>query len=63
MPDINITIAGILNLLQNLNVHKASGPDQISSRVLKETAKSASPTLKTIFTYSVLYQMIGERQM
>ena len=28
MPDISITTAGILNLLQNLDIHKASGPDQ-----------------------------------
>ena len=41
MPDINITAAGILNLLQNLDVHKASGPDQVSSRILKETAEFA----------------------
>ena len=53
MPDISITTAGILNLLQNLDIHKASGPDQVSARVLKETAESAAPILKTIFTYSM----------
>jgi len=53
MPDISITTAGILNLLQNLDVHKASGPDQVSSRVLKETAQSTALILKTIFTYSM----------
>ena len=40
IPDINITTAGILKLLQNLDVHKATGPDQVSSRFLKETAES-----------------------
>ena len=53
MPDINITTAGILKLLQNLDVHKASGPDQVNSRVLKETVESIAPILKTIFTYSM----------
>ena len=53
MPDISITTAGILNLLQNLDIHKASGPDQVSARVLKETAESTAPILKTIFTYSM----------
>ena len=36
MPDFNITISGIKKLLHNLNVHKATGPDEISARVLKE---------------------------
>ena len=51
--DINITTAGILKLLQNLDIHKASGPDQISSRGLKETAKFITPILTTVFTYSM----------
>ena len=53
IPDIDITTAGILKLLQNLDIHKASAPDQISSRVLKVTAESTTPILKTIFTYSM----------
>ena len=32
---------------------KTSCPDQVSARVLKETAESAAPILKTIFTYSM----------
>jgi len=49
----HITTEGILNLLQNLDVHKASGPDEVDSRVLKETAESTAPILKTIFMYSM----------
>jgi len=51
MPDINITAPGILKLLQNLDVHKASGPDLISSRVLKKTAEPIAPILRTIFAF------------
>ena len=32
-----MTSAGITSLLHNLDVHKASGPDEISTRLLKET--------------------------
>ena len=54
MPDITITNAGILNLRNtNLDVNMASGPDQVSSTVLNETAESAAPILKTIFMYSM----------
>ena len=38
MSNIDITIQGIAKLLNGLNVHKASGPDPISTRFLKETA-------------------------
>ena len=31
MENINITTPGILTLLQNLNIHKASGPDRINT--------------------------------
>ena len=36
MPKISITISGIRKLLQNLDIHKAMGPDQISAEILKE---------------------------
>ena len=66
MPDISITTAGILKLLQNLDIHKASGPDQVSARVLKETAESVAPILKAILPtlwILVIHQMIGEKQI
>ena len=34
------------SLLQNLNIHKASGPDRISTTLLKETAEVTAPILK-----------------
>jgi hypothetical protein len=33
MPDIIITENGINKLLQNINIHKASGPDNIVAGV------------------------------
>ena len=48
MSDIHISWEGIYNLLLNINTHKACGPDQISGRVLKETA-DISPFLKVLF--------------
>ena len=52
MSDIEITSLGILNLLKNLNVHKASGPDGISPKVLKELAEDIAPMLSLIFKKS-----------
>ena len=53
MEDITITTPGIFTLLQNLNIHKASGPDTISTRLLKETAEVTAPILKLIFEKSL----------
>ena len=36
MSNIDITIQGIAKLLNGLNVHKASGPDLISTQFLKK---------------------------
>ena len=47
-------------LLNNLNIHKASGPDGLSARVLKECSSEISPMLALI---RALYQMIGGKQM
>jgi len=53
MTNINITTPGIFNLLKYLNIYKASGPDQISTRFLKETAEVVAPILKIIFETSL----------
>ena len=44
---------GVLKLLAGLNVSKASGPDQISCRVLKELASELAPILTCIFRQSI----------
>ena len=53
MPDIDITTSGIDALLSSLNIHKATGPDGISARVLKEMHSSIAPILKVIFDCSL----------
>ena len=52
MENINITTPGILTLLQNLNIHKASGLDRMSTILLKEIAEVTAPILKLIFERS-----------
>jgi hypothetical protein len=49
MPDIIITENGINKLLQNINIHKASGPDNI----LKECTTHIAPILTTLFSLSL----------
>ena len=53
MPDINITLQGIENLLNGLNIHKASGPDAISARMLKMTSDIIAPILQIVFQTSL----------
>ena len=43
----------LLNNLSCLNVHKASGPDLISTQFLKETADVIAPLLQFIFKVSL----------
>ena len=60
MPDINILLEGVYNLLLNINTDKACGPDQIHGRVLKETADIISPYLRTLFQGSLDSQVIPD---
>ena len=39
--------------LNNLNIHKASGPDGLSARVLKECSSEISPMLALIYNESL----------
>ena len=52
MPEIDITVEGIIKLLNNLDVSKAAGPDNIPNRILKLTAKQIAPVLQFIFKQS-----------
>jgi hypothetical protein len=47
-----IHVNGVRKLLEALNPHKASGPDQISSRFLKEMSSVIAPALTLIFQAS-----------
>jgi len=39
MPPMNITTGGVLQLLKELDPHKASGPDGIPSKFYRETCQ------------------------
>ena len=53
IPPINITTEGVLQLLQELDPHKASGPDGMPSKFLKETSVSIAPSLTLIYQASL----------
>jgi len=53
LPDLVIREEGILKLLKNINIHKASGPDEIPNRVLQTCASEIAPAITAIFKKSV----------
>ena len=53
MEDIVVDTDGVLKLLQQLKPHKASGPDRLPNRVLKELAPELAPILVDIFNQSL----------
>jgi hypothetical protein len=52
MANILFTKEGVEKLLKNLDPTKASGPDNISKRILKETATEVAPCLAIILQHS-----------
>lgn len=50
---ISISVDGVANLLQNLNPHKATGPDGIPAYFLKECSNEIAPILTLIFQCSM----------
>ena len=53
IPDIDISTDGVEKLLADLDVTKATGPDDIPSRILKMGAAEIAPALTTIFRRSL----------
>ena len=53
MPSITVTSPGVEKLLHNLSPHKATGPDSISARLLKELSTELAPALTFIFQMSL----------
>ena len=53
ISDLIISTEGIMKLLKNLDVNKASGPDGISPKFLKLCAAQVAPILQVIFTQSL----------
>ena len=50
---INVTARTVKELLKILNTSKASGPDNISPKLLKMTADTIAPILAKIFNFSL----------
>jgi len=53
VPEIVINPKGVYKLLQNINPHKATGPDNIPGNFLKQLAVEVTPVLTQIFTASI----------
>ena len=49
MPEFEINVCGVQKLLHTIKPNKASGPDSIPCRVLKEAANELAPALADIF--------------
>ena len=61
LPDIttlSIDTRGVLTLLQNLQVHKASGPDEIPARLLKEFSEEFATLLTFLFQTSIQQSLV-----
>ena len=54
MGEITVDPKGVIKLLNNLNIHKAPGPDGLSARVLKECSSEIAPVLTYIFNESLV---------
>ena len=52
MPEVEITLQGVVGLLQKLKPFKACGPDQIPNRILKEVAEEITPALLLLYQSS-----------
>ena len=57
---INITVKGVTKILKSLKSHRASGPDRIPNRVLKEIAEEIAPAITALFTQSLEEGVIPE---
>lgn len=53
IPPLLIMTAGVRKLLANIKTRKASGPDNIAARVLKELADPLAPCLAAFFSLSL----------
>ncbi|XP_030834108.1 uncharacterized protein LOC115921130 [Strongylocentrotus purpuratus] len=53
MDDIVVTCKGVTKLLKRLKPHIATWPDEISARMLKETAEQISPAITLLFQASL----------
>ena len=60
MPPISITTDGVAMLLDNLQPHKAAGPEGLSSMVLRELFSVIAPAHQKIFSESLSSHQVPE---
>ena len=60
MSSIDIHEEGVYKLLHRLNTHKATGPDDISTRLLKETSRELASVFTLLFQASVQHGRIPD---
>ena len=48
-----VNTAGVAKLLKNINCHKATGPDGVPVRLLKEIADEIAPAITILFQASL----------
>lgn len=53
MPNITVSLSGVLKLLKELKPHKAAGPDQLKPIVLQRLREVIAPVLQVIFQKSL----------
>ena len=53
MPEVTVSTQGVQKLLSKLQPNKATGPDDLAARVLKEFAVEIAPALSCIFQRSL----------
>ena len=64
--NITISIGGVEKLLDNINIHNASGQDIIPNIILKTCSKEISPALANIFNKILIlipFKKTGEMQI
>ena len=52
-PPINVNTKEVLKFLKDIKTHKATGPDNIPGRLLKEAADELAPGLTHLFQSSI----------
>ena len=60
MPSITFSQEGVQKLLKKINPHKASGPDMIPARILKDLSDVIAPVLTVIFQKTLTHREVPE---
>ena len=53
MPNIHVTLNGVIKCVKRLNPKKACGPDKMPILALQETVNEIAPVLQNIFQQSL----------